>query len=114
MSTDSKPLAYRKTPEEINDLAANITQNHTFLLWSHQVDEIRESWMLLLAYAEPGTFTEESLADVGAWYADYADAFPVAVNGQPIFSSVAFVHVDDVDALVARLREIHAVLHPKP
>jgi hypothetical protein len=110
-------LAYVKTPEEINELAAEMYRGEVFLRFTHdaaQVDDIKNCWSMILALAEPDVFTEESLKDVGAFYSYMSDAGPWAVNGMPQFFGAKFLHRDNVNALITRLHEIAEFMGVKP
>lgn len=108
-----EPLAETLSPEAINDLAGRIVRGVTYLRFIWDVEEIRTSWSMILMFAEEGFFTPERLECVGAFYADMSDAMPTAINGLPLFASVKFLHVDDIDPLVKRLDEIQEFMNPK-
>jgi hypothetical protein len=111
--TDDKPMAEPLAADELNALAGRIVRGETYLRFIWDVEEIKTSWSMILMFAEEGFFTPERMECVGAFYSDMKEAFPTAINGLPLFGSVRFLHVDDIDPLIKRLDEIEEFMKPK-
>lgn len=110
--TDDRPLFtladtenWRKTPEEITELARDIVTNVVYITTGHQ--DIGMQFMVLMFVNWDG---EEPLKKIGALYEEYGKANPMGVNGLPTFFSCRFVHVDDMDFLRTEVERLETAL----
>lgn len=106
MAERKRPLVPRRTKTEIRDLARQIVTRE--VLVTDQPHVIQSAFYLILAFT---TLTKRQSDAVGAVIGFYSDVVPGrGMNGYPIFTSVAFLHRNDVDALNAEVDQMRQAI----
>lgn len=95
----------RLTPEELNDLAADIVRGKTYI--ANKPDALRYSFGFLISLVDA---PDEYWQNVGACYADWAEALPRGINGYPMFMTMRVLHIDDLDPLLEKVDAKHEAL----
>lgn len=107
--TDAKRITAdqikRKTAQEIRELAADIVQRKVFV--TNDPDAIRCAFYVILAFI---SFTKAAVPKVGALIGDMSETLDRSMNGYPIFTTVGFLHVEDLEALNVEVDRMYAAL----
>jgi hypothetical protein len=84
--------------EELDALAREVAMGHVFI--TNTEEGLRYSFGVLMAAWEP---TDEFVKHVGAVYEEMSKAMPGSINGFPMFFSCKILHLDQFDALRAKV-----------
>lgn len=97
----------RLTTDELNELARDVAMNRVYC--ANTEEGIRWSFGFLLGMLDP-PMTKEYADQVGAIYESLDKALPRGVNGYPMFTSLRFLHADDLPELIRLVEEKRRVL----
>jgi hypothetical protein len=100
----------RRDAEQVSALARDIVTNRALVTANTHV--IRNAFYMILAFLD---FAPDAIPKIGALIGYYDNVVPTrAMNGYPIFTSLDFVHADDVPRLNAEIDRMQAALGITP
>jgi hypothetical protein len=96
----------RKSDDEIAALAKQIYRNEVFVSW--MIENLHDLPMVFmpLLFIDDDTRQQMLADEIQFFYADYNDASPRGINGNPCFMEMRVLDKDDGHRLHARVREI--------
>ncbi|KKM86695.1 hypothetical protein LCGC14_1276410 [marine sediment metagenome] len=97
----------RLTPEEITELARDSVTNLVFI--TNSQDGINLSFGLVLSLLLPKAH-ERYIESIGAVYEYISKAGPRSINGMPMFTSVRFLHIEDMPLLTEERSRLKAAI----
>ena len=105
MSDDTEWVYQKKTPEQIETLAWDITGGRVFGSWNGPPDMIKSCFMILM-FMEQKHLDQLKEQNIAHLYEYMDKAGPRSVNGYPSFMSAQYIDVDDMAKVVKRLKQI--------
>lgn len=100
---------WKRTDEQITDLARRILMREVMVTNDPRHIECGFAMMLMMV-----SITKAATTKVGALIGEYAETTGMAMNGVPIFTSLGFVHIDDMPWLFAEMDRMAEALGIKP
>jgi hypothetical protein len=88
--------AHRKTRQELDELAQQVVRGEIYIALDKEMLNLSFGW--IFGMMDP-PMSKSGIESIGAVYEEYSKAMPRAINGYPMFSSMRFVHTDDVERL---------------
>ena len=101
-----QPLPWRRDTAALRKLAREVIQGLAMV--TDQEREIKTAFMMMTLFVDWSTIKTDK---IGAFIGYVDDAVRGrAINGYPIFTSMGFLHIDDVDEFNRHIEQMQAAL----